>query len=172
MKWDKMKLSASALPWLALLLLVSAGRAARAEEIGTSLRAGSARLTLAPISPGRFGVRVAASGVWAQDAPLAVEVVDAHGTAAWLTGAYESITPSGGELVCAGTLQTPAGTQFRFTDTYAPLPGITAFALTRHVEIATPHPEDKGFSSRFSLSPARATAMADCDFFAPGVWSH
>jgi len=135
-----------------------------------SLRAGPARLTLTSVSPGHFGVRVASSGVWAQDAPLAVEAVDAKGTAVWLTGAYEGITRSGGELVCMGTLQTPAGTQFRFTDVYAPLPGIAAFTLTRHVQIATPSPEDRGFSSRFSLSPVSPTAMTDCDFFAPGVW--
>ncbi len=136
-----------------------------------SLRAGPARLTLTPVSPGHFGVRVASSGVWAQDAPLAVEVVDAKGTAVvWLTGAYEGITPSGGELVCMGTLQARAGTQFRFTDVYAPLPGTAAFMLTRHVQLATPSPEDKGFSSRFSLSPVSPTAMTDCDFFAPGVW--
>jgi len=135
-----------------------------------SLRAGPARLTLTPVSPGHFGVRVASSGVWAQDAPLAVEVVDATGAAGWLTGAYRGVTPSGGELVCTGTLQTPAGTQFRFTDVYAPLPGIAAFTLTRHVQIATPSPEDRGFSSRFSLSPRTVTAMTDCDFFAPGVW--
>ena len=162
-----MRLSPFALRWLALILLACTVRAGAAD---ISLSAGSARLTLAPVSPGRFGVRVALSGVFMQDAPLAAEVVDAKGTAAWLTGAYKSITLSGGELVCTGTLKTSAGTQFRFTDVYAPLPGITAFTLTRRVEIATPSPEDKAFSTRFSLSPRATTVMTDCDFFAPGVW--
>ena len=139
-----------------------------------SLRAGAARLTLAPISPGRFGVCVAppasVGSVFTQAAPLAVEVVNAQGTAAWLTGTYQSITTSGGALVCTGTVRTAAGTQFRFRDVYAPLPGIGAFTLTRRVQIATPGPEDKAFSTRFSLAPLAATAMTDCDFFAPGVW--
>lgn len=152
--------------WFVLILLACTVRAAA--DIG--LRAGPARLTLAPVSPGRFGVRVASPGVWAQDAPLAVEVVDAKGTSVWLTGAYQGVRRSGGEIICAGTLQTPAGTRFRFRDIYAPLPGITAFTLTRRVEIAAPSPEDKAFSTRFSLSPRAATAMTDCDFFAPGVW--
>ena len=123
-----------------------------------------------PVSPGHFGVHVASSDVWVQDAPLAVEVVDMKGTAVWLTGAYDRVTLTAGELVCKGAVTTMHGMQFRFMDVYAPLPGITAFTLTRHIQIATPSPEDKGFSSRFSLSPVSPTAMTDCDFFAPGIW--
>ena len=156
--------------WLALLLLICTGQEVRAKEAGMSLRAGAARLTLPPVSPSYFGVRVASSGVFTQDAPLAVEVVDARGAAVWLTGAYNRVTPSGGEMVCVGTLTTTHGTQFRFTDVYAPLPGVTAFTLTRHVQIAAPSPEDTAFSTRFSLSPRAPTAMTNCDFFAPGIW--
>ena len=148
-------------------LVTSYGQAAQA---GMSLRAGAAQLTLSPVSPGRYGVRLTSPGVFVQDAPLAVEVVDARGAAAWLTGAYDSVRRSGGELVCVGTVRTLAGTQFRFTDRYAPLPGIAAFTLTRDVQVITPAPEDRGFSTRFSLSPARVTAITDDEFFVPGVW--
>jgi len=156
--------------WPMLLFLALACQSARAGQAGMSLRAGTARLTLPLVSPGRFGVRLTLLGVFVQDAPLAVEVVDARGAAVWLTGAYSGVRSSGGELVCAGTLRTTAGTQFRFTDRYAPLPGIAAFTLTRDVQVVTPAPEDKGFSTRFSLSPERATAITDNEFFVPGVW--
>ncbi len=161
---------------VALLMVFALAYPAEAKETNLSLHAGAAALVLTPVSAGRFGVRIethfrgAQPAVFAQDAPLAVEVVAEDGTAAWLTGGYESVTPSGGTLTCVATLETAHGTRFQITDVYAPLPGIGAFTLDRHVAIDRVGQGDKGFSSRFSLSPNAPTAMADCDFFAPGIW--
>jgi len=96
-------------PAFALLFLAFAEQGAQAVQAGMSLRAGAARLTLSPISPGGWGVRLTSPGVFVQNAPLAVEVADAHGAAAWRTGAYQDVRPSGGELVRVGTVRPPAG---------------------------------------------------------------
>lgn len=154
----------------ALTLLCSV--IARAGAAST-LRAGPAVLS---VTPGRAGVRLSLLGiglrpaVFAQDAPLAVEVVDKAGNAMWLTGGYQSVTRANKTLTGQGRLQTLAGTQFRITDTYQALPRLSAFALSRRVDVSVASPVDQGFSSRFSLSPAAPTEMSDCDFFAPGVW--
>jgi len=145
---------------------------------GASLaaHAGEARLSFYSVSSGQMGVQIEPpagkleAAAFRQAAPLAIEVVDGQGTAIWLTGGYESVTSSAGEWVCAGRLRSANGSEFRVTDTYRTLPEIGAFTLTREVEILEANPSDKGFSSRFSLSPVTPTAMDDCDFFVPGVW--
>lgn len=102
--------------------------------------------------------------------PLAIDVVDAHGADTWLTDGYQSARLKGGDLSCAGTLQTPGGTQFHVSDTYHSLLHAGAFTMTRQVRITTPSVSDTGFGSRFCLSPGTPTAMADDDFFVPGLW--
>ncbi|MBV9852015.1 MAG: hypothetical protein JO250_20305, partial [Armatimonadetes bacterium] len=160
---------------LASLLLASAFALAVPSQAGRppgapTLRAGAARLSLLLDAAREAGVQMQAGGVaYTQAAPLAVEVVDAQGTARWLTGGYEGVTSSQGTLTGTGALASPGGTQFRITDKYQSLPKLGAFTLTRQVDIVGLG-SDKGFSSRFSLAPARMTAMADCDFFAPGIW--
>ena len=155
----------------ALLMLGVVLLAAGTKAAGAGLRSGAARLTLVPVTPGSYGLRLQAGpAAFAQDTPLAVEVVDARGETRWLTGGYGSVTPAGNSLVGAGTLTSPSGTRFHITDTYQPVPKIAAFTLTRAVSVESASPMDTGFSSRFSLSPTTPTAMGDCDFFAPGVW--
>ena len=156
---------------LGLCLLPFAGHAASKKEAVISLRAGASQLAFLPNSSGQYGLRVIADPtVFLQDRPVAIEVIDSMGTAAWLTGGYSGVAPHGGILVAEGRIQTRHGTVFRVTDTYAPLPGISAFTLTRHVKIEAASPEDTGFSSRFSLEPAVPTALSDCEFFVPGIW--
>ena len=141
-----------------------------------ALQSDNAHLVFPSSAPGQWGLglRLTAGGQaaaeFSQPAPLAVEVVDESGAATWLAGAYQSVSPSGNECVCAGRLQSANGTQFRVTDTYQALPNLGAFTLTRQVEILATSPQDKGFSSRFSLSPVMPTAMKNCEFFAPGIW--
>ena len=139
-----------------------------------ALRAGNARLSFFSVSGGQQGVQIELlaekSAAFRQTAPLAVEVVDGQGTAAWLTGGYQSVTVSGDLRIGVGRLGSPHHTEFQVTDTYRPLPKLGAFTLTRTVSVMVAGPNDAGFSSRFSLSPETPAAMADCDFFAPGVW--
>ena len=135
-----------------------------------ALRAGEVRLSLVRTASGEYGgLQVQSSGaVFVQPAPLAVEVVDAQGAAKWLTGGYQFVTAEGKSFRASGELTSPNGTRFHVTDTYEALPKLGAFTLTRQVDIAVAG--DAGFSSRFSLTPRTTTAMANCDFFAPGVW--
>lgn len=140
------------------------------------LRSGQSLLTLTATTPGRIGLRLqlaAKSGppsAFVQDTPLMVEVVDDRGQAQWLAGGYTQVTAARATLSCVGRLQSPNGTQFRVTDTYRSLPTTGAFTLMRRVDILQAGAADRGFSSRFSLAPARPSIITDCDFFAPGIW--
>lgn len=159
---------------LGLFLLGVAHCPAAQAAAPPTLASGAALLGAFASSPSRFGVRVLLPGsksiVFAQPMPLAIDVVDAHGADTWLTDGYQSARLKGADLSCAGTLQTPSGTQFHVSDTYHALPHAGAFTITRQVSITTPRASDKGFGSRFCLSPGTPTAMADDDFFVPGLW--
>ena len=178
MRGETVKLLRQAFFWAAALLFamlqLSSVKAQPVEKV--ALLVGDAQLVFLPSAVGQWGIALRlptagrAAEEFSQPAPLAVEVVDISGAAVWLAGSYQSVTPLGNEWVCAGRLQSPNGTQFRVTDTYQALPNSGTFTLARRVEILVASPQDKGFSSRFSLSPVTPTDMENCEFFAPGIW--
>lgn len=106
--------------------------------------------------------------VWSQRSPIAVELVDADGTAAWLQGDYESVRAGNSSLICKGTIQSPNGTRFIFDDTFRIHEDQPAFTLTRRVTIEHPSPSDTAFSTRFALD--RPGGLDAYDILAPGVW--
>ena len=140
------------------------------------LRSGAAQLHLSRDAAGRIGLRVQLSnngteaGHFAQPAPLAVEIIDKGGQSAWLTGGYNHVSASKAELRASGTLTTPNGSRFRFTDVYRALPAANTFEMARQVDVEHVGARDAAFGSRFSLAPTRAARMSDTDFFVPGIW--
>jgi hypothetical protein len=156
----------------AILTLGAAFPVSAASPPVAGLKSGAASLGVFPLAGGGYGVRVTLAGraVFSQLSPVAIGRVGSDGAETWSAGSYGVVTASGGDLLCKGVTGTAAGTQFQVSDTYHALAGQGAFTMTRRVEIATPGAEDKGFNSRFSLSPSDPAALADEDVFAPGVW--
>ncbi|BDI34312.1 hypothetical protein CCAX7_63630 [Capsulimonas corticalis] len=136
------------------------------------MKSGPARLSVFVSPDGGYGVQVALDGktVFTQAAPVAVGVVGEDGAEQWRSAGYRTVAARGGDWVCEGEVRTPAGTEFRVFDVYHALEKLSAFTMTRRVEIVTPSGDDKGFNSRFSLSPSGPAALADEDVFAPGIW--
>lgn len=162
--------------FVSILAVLSFVGAASANKLPNSITSGAAKLSLMPSASGGYSVLLEASGKdhrlcrYIQEKPLALEIVDDQGTALWQTEGYQKVSSAAGGFVCTGTVSTPNGSQFRVTDTYASLPSLGAFTLDRQVEIDAAGQRDKGFSSRFSLSPDAPESMANYDFFAPGIW--
>ena len=96
--------------------------------------------------------------------------MEASGATIHLGGGYETETKTSRGIVCAGTLETPSGTQFQISDTYRALPSEAVFTLSRTVNIAAASPQDDCFNSQFSLEPETPTRLTDDDCFVPGVW--
>ncbi|MGC4043703.1 MAG: hypothetical protein QM758_07840 [Armatimonas sp.] len=103
-----------------------------------------------------------------QQTPLAIEVIDTAGGATWLLGAYTTVTPRNGGIVAEGELRSTHGTRFRFSDSY--VRDGDGFRLQRRVTIASPNPQDVGFSTRFGLAWTTPRTTRDCDVLMPGAW--
>lgn len=158
-------------PLLVTALLLTISSATLSAEPALSLRAGVTSLSLIRGPSRQYGLQLrSAEAVFVQNSPLSVEVVDAQGQAVWLTGSYQIVTGDGEGFRASGDVTSPNGTRIHVVDSWQALPKIGAFTLTRQVNIAAIGPQDTGFSTRFSLTPRTATAMTDCEFFAPGLW--
>ncbi len=118
---------------------------------------------------GTFALQLTApTAQFEQKAPLAIEVVDKGDAVRWLYSGYTKVTPKAGALQCEGEVVSPNGTHFSFFDTYTR--DSDGFQLQRRVEIASPSPQDIGFSSRFGLAWATPETARDCDILMPGAW--
>lgn len=113
---------------------------------------------------GSFGVAVA---TWLNERPLELEIVD-HESVSWLSSGYSNITSG-----CCGTglIVTTAGSSFSFTDCIKSDASDTGFVVQRSVKVVTVSSSEsvKGFSTRFSLTPAAAAANSAPNYFMPGI---
>ena len=141
------------------------------------LRSGAAILLLSPDATGHVHLSVqllkkgmVSETVVAQPEPVAVEIIDREGRSSWLTGSYTHVTVVKAELQASGTLTTPSGSRFHFTDLYRVSRIAHAFEVDRQVVVENVGAQDAAFSSRFSLVPTQAALMSECDFLAPGIW--
>lgn len=96
--------------------------------------------------------------------PLSLEVNGER-----IDGTYSTVTRQDDLLVCQGTLTTPHGSQFLFTDRFlVESPG--AFELRRNVVIRNENPEDRFFNSLFGIEVREKSRLQDHAYFVPGVW--
>ncbi len=133
------------------------------------LPSGSATLRLREISPEgggslSFDYEGKSLDTCAAGKPLSLEVNGDR-----LDGAYAAVRQDGGKLLCAGTLTTPRGTEFVFTDAFrVSAPG--SFELERNVEIRKASPEDRFFNSLFGIEIRAKCPLTDSECFVPGIW--
>lgn len=157
---------ALALPGVGLL-------AERAEAIGVaSLVSGGYTLALESQGSGAYGIGIYKGTVKLdeQTAPLSLQIKTSAGTEAPYQGAYSSWSTSGGQLIATGSLTTPAGSVFNYTDRYSVQDGTGAFRVGRTVTVGAAASSDRGFATRYSLYPLSSTNLVDYDMFAPGNW--
>ncbi len=137
----------------------------------------SAAAELPPLHSGQAELLVRNNGillrwksqkVWEQARPVQLELVDSADKSSWIRLPYDSAKAIRGGIRCACTVKSPNGTSFHFQDTYL-VHGRSAFMLTRTVTVEDPSPDDKAFSTRFSLERP-GNDLADYDILAPGVW--
>ena len=102
--------------------------------------------------------------------PMSLEVLDSKGATRWFEGGYTSVVLQGESLRCSGTIQTPAGSRFEFTDTYTAGAIGNTVRLARLVAVAAAGADDAGFLTRFSLSGAPSLKLQQQELFIPGVW--
>ena len=144
------------------------------ESADLALRTRRSTLQLRRLETGEYGIAVRLNDrrsetSYTQDAPLAIEVVDAKQQSQWLAGAYSAVAKQRNVLRCQGIITTPAGTTFTFTDEYR-IQQTDGFLLSRSVAVSSPAASDTAFSSRFALANTGSEGLADFDCFMPGVW--
>ncbi|RYD20464.1 MAG: hypothetical protein EOP88_14975 [Verrucomicrobiaceae bacterium] len=101
---------------------------------------------------------------YSPDKPLSLEVNGER-----LDGSYSTVVEQDGMLVCEGTIATPHGTRFVFTDRF--LSDKTgAFELRRNIVIRNESPEDRFFNSLFGIEVREKSLLQDHEYFVPGVW--
>ncbi len=131
-------------------------------------------LTIRDLDNSSFGIGIQlnnTSTYYEQNTPLAIELVNASGTAAWLTGAYTAVQDMGGGVYnCSGSITTGGGSVFSFTDTYKAYNSNGLFEINRSVVVTAAGSSDAGFSSRLAFQRDVNSVMTDYDFFAPSIW--
>ena len=137
------------------------------------LHSGTATLIAGPGQPVRItltGDTHGPSSVAESPAPLHVGVLGKSGETRWMDGSYGSVVNAAPGLRCTGEIRTPAGSVFRFADTYSPgaVPG--TFVMARGVGVAAAGPDDTGFMTRFGVRWTTAAPLQDYEGFLPGVW--
>ncbi|RYG60464.1 hypothetical protein EON80_24690, partial [bacterium] len=150
------------LVWSLLGLIVRPASSQSLSTRGSTLRA-------VRIDKSGLGFEINFSGQrFVQQAPLTIETVDSNGQAQWVKGGYSSWKANGKTLRAEGELLSSHGTRFLFRDTYQS--DATGFQLERRVEVASPHPQDAGFSSRFGVPWEKPLKVSAGDAIMPGVW--
>jgi len=145
-----------------------------AESERFALRSGPTMLQLVRLKTGGYGLSVrllgvSARGVFAQDHPLSLEVVDHTQKPIWLTGEYSAVEMLSHKIQCKGVLVSRTGTMFHFADEYS-VHGQGGFELLRRITISSASPQDVAFMSRFGLTSGNHAQLKDYDLFVPGVW--
>lgn len=160
-----------------MLLLSLLAVSSPAWSIGTpvyTVHSNQATLTIRDLGGGGYGIGIQLDNTttyYEQNSPLAVEVVNTGGTAAWLTGPYTAIQDlGGGSYQCTGSITSTGGSVFAFTDTYKAYNNGGTFEVNRTVVVTNAGASDAGFSTRLAFQRDVNSAMTDYDFFAPSIW--
>lgn len=102
--------------------------------------------------------------------PLCLQLLTGSGTTLWLSNAYSSVIESAHGLDCTGSVRSPNGSIFEFSDRIESGPQAGTVRLRRVVNVAKAAAGDAGFLSRFSLAPETPHPLHGFDVFIPGIW--
>jgi hypothetical protein len=154
--------------WLPLALMVGVALAVRARA--GALDSGPVSLSVQAGSPVCFTWEEQPGGEFLAESPLCLQLLSGAGATLWLSNSYSSVTQSGTTLCGVGTVQTPGGSVFQFTDRFQPGPEKGSFLLQREVVVLQASGAEAGFLSRFSVRPWPARPLSQLEVFIPGIW--
>ncbi|NLN47157.1 MAG: hypothetical protein GX153_11435 [Clostridiaceae bacterium] len=116
---------------------------------------------------GGVGIYKYSKALYFNKRPLHVEVKTACAVTEFYNGPYAEVEFDDRSIVASGELATPAGSVFRFADTYSV--ESSGFRVTRTVQVVRSG-GDLGFASKISFVMPASDRVRDYDCFAPGVW--
>lgn len=112
-----------------------------------------------------LGIGIGGGGTWNQPLPLQIQTVYRNGSIEWTHGAYAASEGN----TANGTLTTPGGAVFFFTDTFSNVTAL-GFNVERSVTVTSEGSGDEfAFSSQFSLLAPDELLHERKQFFIPGV---
>jgi hypothetical protein len=138
-----------------------------------TIRSGESQLGVDSLGPHSYGVIIMqgdSTESYQKAAPMEINVVTANGEASWMDSGYQRIVVEGNVINCSGTVVSPEGTSFRFSDAYRPYDDKGVFEVERQVQVSRAAAGDKGFSSRLAFHPGRESTVEDYDVFVPSIW--
>ena len=68
----------------------------------------------------RFTLTNVSGGEYQAITPLRLQLLTKEGSTCWLSNTYSSVVETRGIVRCVGTIHTPAGSEFEFSDTFQP----------------------------------------------------
>ena len=140
---------------------------------GQSITSGQSTLSINSSGSNQYGISLSVSAeatLYEQNTPLAVEVVSSNGSN-YYVGSYSNVQNLGNDTYrCTGTVSSPNGSVFAFTDDYKKNGNNGVFEVSRTVVVQNAGSGDTGFSTRLAFQRPTTSAMTDYDFFAPSIW--
>lgn len=134
-----------------------------------TLESGAVRLSIAAGGVAELiRPEAAGSAIWAEQ-PLGLQLLTAAHETAWLEGRYGSVSAAGSTLRCSGTVQTPAGSVFEFSDVFQSGPEAGTVLLRRQVSVQRAARGDVGFLTRFGVAAAQPQPLRAYELFVPGI---
>ena len=124
--------------------------------MNVTIRSGDYLLSAEPGREGGWGIAVSRMSVpealtlYRTERPVILILKDYAAKHLEFESAYASVQEEDGALVAKGTVTTPLGSRFLFTDTYAP-DKENVFAFHRVVTVENAQKNDLGFGSRVAL---------------------
>lgn len=117
------------------------------------------------------GYEVLREGVcqYRTEQPLIITLKDYAGKRVTLTAPYAQASLEGETITATGTVETPLGSRFLFTDTIRKQDEAGMFLFARQVAIENAQEDDLGFDSQISLGVLHSDRVRDYDYFAPGA---
>ncbi len=140
-----------------------------------TILSGSYALTAEPGRESGWGIAVSRQSVpapltlYRTEKPMILILKDYAAKHIELESAYQSVKEENGALVAQGTIVTPLGSRFLFTDTYAPEQE-NVFSFHRTVRVENAQKDDLGFGSRVALGMLQDQDPKAYHYFAPGAW--
>jgi hypothetical protein len=139
-------------------------------SLAAELDSGPVRLSVQAGGSVRFALTNVSGGEFQDSTPLRLELLTTAGGTCWLSNVYSSVVETGGAVDCAGTIHTPAGSEFEFADTFQSGPEPGTWLLKRRVAVLAAAGGDAGFLTSFSVCAAAPRPLSQYEAFIPGIW--
>lgn len=165
--WMNMKFPAGQLParCLAVAFFISLASLTRAEILAS----GPIRLFVSENTAVKLRLTNLPTETFQAEHPVCLQLLTKSGTTLWFSNSYSQVTRSGDSLRCSGTILSPAGSVFRFADTFQTGPKPGTVELLREVRVQQAADDDAGFLTRFSLCATAPQPLAGYEVFIPGI---